>query len=85
MITLDKMNYIGAHGKIDVPWKVSGKMVKAALDEKEQEDYSRINTQIGLYIPNPGVAGPAGYALTDLVTKYGEILANIMLDTSKKR
>ena len=69
---LDKMNYIGAHGKIDVPWKVSGKMVKAALDEKEQEDYNRINTQIGLYIPNPGVAGPAGYALTDLVTKMAK-------------
>ena len=34
---LDKMNYTGAHGKIDVPWKVSGKMVKAALDEKEQD------------------------------------------------
>ena len=67
---MDKMNYIGAHGKIDVPWKVSGKMIKAALDEKEQEDYNRINTQIGLYIPNPGVAGPAGYALTDLATKY---------------
>ena len=69
---LDKMNYIGAHGKIDVPWKVSGKMVKAALDEKEQEDYNRINTQIGLYIPNPGVAGAAGYALTDLVTKMAK-------------
>jgi hypothetical protein len=69
---LDKMNYIGAHGKIDVPWKVSGKMVKAALDEKEQEDYNRINTQIGLYLPNPGVAGPAGYALTDLVTKMAK-------------
>jgi len=69
---LDKMNYIGAHGKIDVPWKVSGKMVKAALDEKEQEDYNRINTQIGLYIPNPGVAGSAGYALTDLVTKMAK-------------
>ena len=69
---LDKMNYTGAHGKIDVPWKVSGKMVKAALDEKEQEDYNRINTQIGLYLPNPGVAGPAGYALTDLVTKMAK-------------
>jgi hypothetical protein len=69
---LDKMNYIGAHGKIDVPWKVSGKMVKAALDEKEQEDYNRINTQIGLYIPNPGVAGPADYALTDLATKMAK-------------
>ena len=69
---MDKMNYIGAHGEIDAPWKVSGKMVKAALDEKEQEDYNRINTQIGLYIPNPGVAGPAGYALTDLVTKMAK-------------
>ena len=69
---MNKMNYTGAHGEIDAPWKVSGKMVKAALDEKEQEDYSRINTQIGLYIPNPGVAGPAGYALTDLVTKMAK-------------
>ena len=69
---MDKMNYIGAHGEIDAPWKVSGKMVKAALDEKEQEDYNRINTQIGLYIPNPGVAGPAGYALTDLATKMAK-------------
>ena len=69
---LDKMNYTGAHGKVDVPWKISGKMVKAALDEKEQEDYSRIDTQISLYIPNPGVAGPAGYALTDLVTKMAK-------------
>jgi hypothetical protein len=69
---LDKMNYIGANGKIDVPWKVSGKMVKAALDEKEQEDYNRINKQIGLYIPNPGVAGTAGEALTNLVTKMAK-------------
>jgi hypothetical protein len=69
---LDKMNYIGAHGKIDVPWKVSGKMAKAALDEKELENYNRINTQIGLYIPNPGVAGPAGYALTNLATKMAK-------------
>ena len=69
---MDKMNYIGAHGEIDAPWKVSGKMVKAALDEKEQEYYNRINTQIGLYIPNPGVAGPAGYALTNLATKMAK-------------
>ena len=69
---LDKMNYIGAHGKIDVPWKVSGKMVKAALDEKEQEDYNRINKQIGLYIPNPGVAGTAGEALTNLVARMAK-------------
>jgi len=69
---LDKMNYTGPHGKVDVPWKISGEMVKAALDEKEQEDYSRIDTQISLYIPNPGVAGPAGYALTDLATKMAK-------------
>jgi hypothetical protein len=68
----EKINYTGAHGKIDAPWKVSGKMIKAALDEKEQEDFNRINTQIGLYIPNPGVAGPAGYALTDLATKMAK-------------
>jgi hypothetical protein len=69
---MNKMNYTGAYGEIDAPWKVSGKMIKAALDEKEQEDYNRINTQIGLYIPAPGVAGPAGYALTDLVTKMAK-------------
>ena len=69
---MDKMNYIGDHGKIDVSWKVSGKMINAALDEKEQEDYNRINTQIGLYIPNPGVAGPAGYHLTNLVIKMAK-------------
>ena len=69
---LDKMNYTGAHGKIDVPWKVSGKMVKAALDEKEQEDYNRINKQIGLYIPNPGMAGTAGEALTNLVARMAK-------------
>ena len=68
----EKINYTGAHGKIDAPWKVSGKMIRAALDEKELEDYNRINTQIGLYIPNPGVAGPAGYALTDLATKMAK-------------
>jgi len=68
----EKINYTGAHGKIDAPWKVSGKMIKAALDEKEQEEYNRINTQIGLYIPNPGVAGPAGYALTNLATKMAK-------------
>ena len=69
---MNKMNYIGAYGKIDAPWKVSRKMVKAGLDEKELENYDRIVTQIGLYIPNPGVAGPAGYALTDLATKMAK-------------
>ena len=69
---LDKMNYTGAHGKIDVPWKVSGKMIRAALDEKELEDYNRINTQIGLYIPNPGMAGTAGEALTNLVARMAK-------------
>mgnify|MGYP003671167590 CR=1 FL=1 len=47
-------------------------MKREALDEKEFEDYNRISTQIYLYIVNPGVAGPAGYDLTDLATQYGE-------------
>ena len=48
------------------------KMLKAALDEKEYENFERINTQINLYVVNPGIAGPAGYDLTDLATEYGE-------------
>ena len=51
---------------------VTKKMLKAALDEKELENLERINNQIWLYIVSPGVAGPAGYNLTDLVTQYGE-------------
>ena len=51
---------------------VTKKMLKAALDEKELENLNRINTQIHLYIVNPGVAGPAGYNLTDLATQHGE-------------
>ena len=47
-------------------------MVKAALDEKEYENFQRINKQIYLYVVNPGVAGPAGYDLTDLATEYGQ-------------
>ena len=70
---MNKMNYTGADGEsIDKPWKIKVKMLKAALDEKEFEDYSRIANSISLYIPNPGVAGPANYALTNLATKYGE-------------
>ena len=46
------------------------KNAKAALDEKEYENFQRINTQIYLYVVNPGVAGPAGYNLTDLATQY---------------
>ena len=69
---MEKIGYTGAHGKIDEPWKVKAKMLKATLDEKEYENYSRIQDQLGLYIPNPGVAGPAGYDLVDIATKYGE-------------
>ena len=70
---MDKIGYtLGGAGKIDAPWKIKRKMLKVALDEKEHEDYNRINTQIGLYIPNPGVAGPAGYDLEELATRYGE-------------
>ena len=68
----NKINYTGAHGKIDKSWKVTGKMLKAALDEKDYESWSRITTQIGLYIPNPGVIGATDDSLTDLATKYGE-------------
>ena len=39
---------------------------------QKNPDYKRILQQIMLYIPNPGVAGPAGYDLEDLATKYGE-------------
>ena len=52
--------------------RVTMKMLKGALDEKEYENFERINTQINLYVVNPGVAGPAGYDLTDLATEYGE-------------
>ena len=39
---------------------------------QKNEDYKRINQQILLYIPAPGVAGPAGYDLEELATQYGE-------------
>ena len=51
---------------------LTGYMKREALDEKEFEDYNRISTQLDLYIPNPGVAGPAGYNLTDLATKMAK-------------
>ncbi len=69
----DSINYKLGDGRgIDTPNRVTGKMLKAALDEKEYENFQRINTQIYLYVVNPGVAGPAGYDLTDLATEYGE-------------
>ena len=39
---------------------------------QKNPDYRRISQQILLYIPNPGIAGPAGYDLEDLATKFGE-------------
>ena len=39
---------------------------------QKNEDYKRLTQQRLLYIPNPGIAGPAGYDLEDLATKYGE-------------
>ena len=69
---MDKIDYTGAEGKIDRPSRVKIKMAKAALDEKDYESWNRIEAQINLYIPNPGVAGPAGYDLTDLATKYSK-------------
>ena len=69
----DNISYKLADGRgIDTPNRVTGKMLKAALDEKEYENFQRINTQIYLYVVNPGVAGPAGYNMTDLATEYGE-------------
>jgi len=70
---MDNANYkLADGGPVNTPRRVTGKMLKAALDEKEYENFQRINTQINLYVVNPGVAGPAGYDLTDLATKYGE-------------
>jgi hypothetical protein len=70
---MEGVNYKLASGlPINTPNRVTGKMLKAALDEKEYENFERINTQINLYVVNPGVAGPAGYDLTDLATEYGE-------------
>ncbi|MHA1940735.1 MAG: hypothetical protein ACW97P_03290 [Candidatus Hodarchaeales archaeon] len=47
-------------------------IVKNDSEFQKNEDYKRINQQILLYIPAPGVAGPAGYDLEDLATQYGE-------------
>jgi len=70
---MDDVNYKLSDGRgIDTPSRVTGKMLKAALDEKEYENFKRINNQIYLYVVNPGVAGPAGYNMTDLATEYGE-------------
>jgi len=70
---LDGIGYKLADGEpVRTSGRVTGKMLKAALDEKEYENFQRINTQIYLYVVNPGVAGPAGYNLTDLATQYGE-------------
>ena len=59
-------------GGVNKPHRVTKKMLRAALDEKELENFDRINSQIYLYVVNPGVAGPAGYNLTDLATEHGE-------------
>ena len=47
-------------------------IVKNDSEFQKNEDYKRIIQQILLYIPAPGVAGPAGYDLEDLATQYGE-------------
>lgn len=39
---------------------------------QKNEDYKRISQQILLYIPAPGVAGPAGYDLEEIATQHGE-------------
>ena len=70
---LDGIDYKGPNGKpVTSSHYVTKQMRKAALDEKELENFERISDQIYLYIVNPGVAGPAGYNLTDLATEYGE-------------
>ena len=70
---MDNINYkLADGGPVNTPRRVTKKMLRAALDEKELENFERINTQIYLYVVNPGVAGPAGYNLTDLATEYGE-------------
>ena len=67
------IGYKGPNGQPIAKWhEVTVKMRNAALDEKELENLNRINDQMYLYIVNPGVAGPAGYDLTELATKYGE-------------
>ena len=67
------IGYKGPNGKpVTRQYDVTKQLRKAALDEKELENLDRINDQIYLYIVNPGVAGPAGYDLTDLATEYGE-------------
>lgn len=45
-------------------------IVKNDSEFQKNEDYKRIRNQISLYIPNPGVAGPAGYTLGDVARKY---------------
>ncbi len=70
---MDNANYkLADGGPVNTPRRVTKKMLRAALDEKELENFERINTQIWSYIVSPGVAGPAGYNLTDLATQYGE-------------
>jgi hypothetical protein len=70
---LDGIGYKLADGEpVRTSKRVTGKMLKAALDEKEYENFERINAQIWLYIVSPGTAGHAGYDLTDLATEYGE-------------
>jgi hypothetical protein len=67
------IGYKGPNGQPITKWhEVTVKMRNAALDEKELENVNRINEQMYLYIVNPGVAGPAGYNLTELATKYAE-------------
>jgi hypothetical protein len=70
---LAAIDYKGPNGRpANRPYDATKQLRKAALDEKELENFDRITGQIYLYIVNPGVAGPAGYDLTDLATQYGE-------------
>jgi hypothetical protein len=47
-------------------------IVKNDSEFQKNEDYKRISQQILLYIPAPGVAGPAGYDLEEIATQHGE-------------
>ena len=59
-------------GKIATLANQKAEITKNDPEFQKNEDYKRILSQIWLYVPNPGVAGGAGYNLADLATKYGE-------------
>jgi hypothetical protein len=60
------------HINITHPRQITGNHVIAALGGAEQKRYQQLVDQISLYIPNPGVAGPAGYNLAEVATKMAK-------------